>query len=1362
MLVAPPGTVFYVAEGTYYPDDGVSNNTPVAAFTLKAGDTLIGGFPAGGSTILARRPDRNRTILSGDLNQDDTPGQMVGNNATAVVRNAANAGNITVNGVSIQKGRIGVVMTGNAIVFRNCVLAGNGHQGDDLAAIAVTEASYGGFDIVGSNGRFINCLISGNVGSKGAAGRLQGAGGSFLNCVLHGNRGGPLSVITGRSSYTLKNCIYWERQPGIPAGTSTAANLVLGQTNGSGVALDPRFWQEVDWERAPTTAGNLRLGSLSDAVNQGVNDPLHDGWDAANLPRTSNAVIDYGAFESRSPRFVDASATGGNNGVTWAGAFTSLQQAVSTLDDGTPILVAEGTYYPAVGSGSLAANRQETFEINNFQILGNFPSGGGLLADRDPKFHPTILSGDFLNNDGPSGQPSSDNSHNVVTLTAGSSAVLDGLFVEKGNTDLSPAKGNGGGILSQEKGDLTLRGVTIRNNLASSSSGEGGGIYLEDGFLTAEDCSFIENVAQDNGGGLRLVNSIFELRDCVFDECEASDDVGGARLSGCAGSMDSVVWIQNVAGNLGGAVSATTSLVNFVGCNFRLNQASINGGAGAFATADPTFLRCFFRGNQAGDDGGAVYFVGGSATLDTCLLSGNLAGDDGGAVYDSAASAGYVHCTLSGNRAVGEGGAVYNTAGTFPNFQNSVVWNNSSQGQVGNALSSLRNGSPTATTYQDSIVQHIVGGGTTATLNFASLPNPASAPSVGGDLSPRYPSLLMKLVGAGGGDSQDVLGRPLSDNSPLAGTGGQRDIGAYEAVAYYVPGAALDPALLAAKASDIVFLAANNRIVTTTGNSSVVKSGVVVTVEGHDPFTRNDRDSDKGRIRTSGSEPALVLQGSAYLGGLVVGGLSSQGTSGQVLLNNCVLEGDATFAGGNVNMDFCTALPRLVNGGVVSFGAVTIQNSNVVIRRTFLRTLDLTTCTARVSDCLFSGGRLINRGSTSTIVNCSFQTRGLNVTVPATNSNIRNEQSGQLTFLNTLLWNLRQSGLTAQGRNYNSALSSDSSSSESYSHTCILGRNLVGQGVGNFNGTDPNFDPRLLIDKIERVALPTIAGSRPIAAISVLDGTSPLIGAGSLTGVDSTMDLLGNPRVQDGGIEVGALENRFFYIDASAKGNGSGSSWANAFPSIGDLLAADSDPDYATYLMAQGTYRTALAVDIFCGSRYGGFPAGGGTFAQRDPAAYKTVITGELTPADDVAPTFSNNGETLVKLFPTSSVSPSLGGSNLDGVVLIAAKNAAVRATGVASVNNCQFEKNRFSTLPAAPLLGPAQRSGGAAISYITSNFSISDNALFVRNSSFVGNKNVTPNQVGRSNEGGAICVAPNVLGDQELGSSMSFEVSAC
>lgn len=99
---------------------------------------------------------------------------------------------------------------------------------------------------------------------------------------------------------------------------------------------------------------------------------------------------------NRTRIYVDAGATGANNGSSWVDAYKYLQDALAAAVSGDQIWVAEGTYMPDQGSGLTPGDRTAKFLLKNgVSIYGGFAGGETSRDQRDAVTNVTILSGDL-------------------------------------------------------------------------------------------------------------------------------------------------------------------------------------------------------------------------------------------------------------------------------------------------------------------------------------------------------------------------------------------------------------------------------------------------------------------------------------------------------------------------------------------------------------------------------------------------------------------------------------------------------------------------------------------------------------------------------------------------------------------------------------------------------------------------------------------------------------------------------------------------------------------------------------------------------------------------------------------------------
>lgn len=225
--------------------------------------------------------------------------------------------------------------------------------------------------------------------------------------------------------------------------------------------------------------------------------------------------------------YVKIDATGlPANGTTWEQAFRSLDAALSTVQYGDQIWVAEGTYKPD------GQDRDLRFNVpTGVALYGGFAGWETALAQRVPGTSNTILSGDI----GIAGDQS-DNCYTIVYFEdpdAGN--VIDGFALRYGNADypdpLEPymsERRNGAAIYATSSipgAQLTIRNCLFEHNVALYA---GGAVCIWSPVGIAPfiaDCTFSQNVSGASGGGLSMLAGMATrgvcVTGCVFRDNES-------------------------------------------------------------------------------------------------------------------------------------------------------------------------------------------------------------------------------------------------------------------------------------------------------------------------------------------------------------------------------------------------------------------------------------------------------------------------------------------------------------------------------------------------------------------------------------------------------------------------------------------------------------------------------------------------------------------------------------------------------------------------------------------------------------------------------------------------------------------------
>ncbi|HEY2798182.1 MAG TPA: right-handed parallel beta-helix repeat-containing protein [Thermoanaerobaculia bacterium] len=313
--------------------------------------------------------------------------------------------------------------------------------------------------------------------------------------------------------------------------------------------------------------------------------------------------------------YVNASATGSDNGSSWADAFTSLPPALASANSGDEIWVAAATYKPATVS-----DRTVSIALKNgVGVYGGFNGTETMRSQRDPLVNVTILSGDI-------GTPGSaiDNSYHVVTAAASvtNTGVVDGFTITAGQADGAPAANNDRGAgMWVNGGAPTISHMTFTGNFAQA---EGGGLRITSGAPLLLSCLFQGNSAGfgGKGGGLYAGGgSSVTAQSCVFRSnsiSASSTGGGGLETAGAAVTVINSIFAQNSPNGLQVA-SVDGSVID--NCTFTGNAGY---GAAFVSSNSNTISNTIFWGDSTGELCTGVCL--GSASVTYSDVQGGFAG----------------------------------------------------------------------------------------------------------------------------------------------------------------------------------------------------------------------------------------------------------------------------------------------------------------------------------------------------------------------------------------------------------------------------------------------------------------------------------------------------------------------------------------------------------------------------------------------------------------------------------------------------------------------------------------------------------------------------------------------------------------
>jgi hypothetical protein len=771
----------WVSEGRYTPKYTLasSTNSHDAAFTMKAGVKLYGGFPANlsdGAGMKLRNWRRHPTVLSGDLNSNDIPGDLSTNKADNAYHVVVVAGSmikdkdtacldgfVLTGGYADGSSRVsinkqGVDRTSGGGIFSTTTAM---RFANDSVTGCYGSSSGGGIYAYADKSTYANVAVSGNASGKNGGGvYISGTGAlAFTNVLISGNTsaayGGGVFInnaasiftnatVAGNHAATNGGGMYGD------GGTVTLNNSIVGSNNTSGASKNigasgsvysasysllhgssvagvgvilnaaPLFVApDTAKAGAPATGGSYRLQPVSPVIDAGSNDLSSAATDLDGNPRVRGCAVDMGAYESSYRNFLSNAGR-----VVYVSAGGRGRKDGSSWDNAFPDLA-----FPLHLAQSQPGCGDNIKEI--------WISEGTYTPLYPPVF-------------------SANRRDAAFAMKAG--VKLYGGF---------PANAPAGA------------GMALRNWRANPTV-LSGDLNSDDSVLTAPTTTSSASSKNDNA-----YHVVIAAGSMIKDKDTACLD-GFVVTGGYANVSNSSITVnsRSVDKNSGGGIYSAGTAMRFANDSVAGGYGS-GGGGGIYATADTsTYANVAVCGNTAGSSGGGVYVGNGAPAFTNARVSGNTADSSGGGVYVGGGAPAFTNATVAGNYAKTDGGGVWGNGGAAT-ISNSIVGSNNAGGGNKNI-----GGSSYSATYSLLHGGNVAGVGVitnAAPLFVAPDTAKSGAPVSGGD----YRLQLLSPAVDAGSNSLNGTNKDLGGN-PRVGAG-KIDMGAYElqAVELHITGATL-------------------------------------------------------------------------------------------------------------------------------------------------------------------------------------------------------------------------------------------------------------------------------------------------------------------------------------------------------------------------------------------------------------------------------------------------------------------------------------------------------------------------------------------------------------------------------------------
>jgi uncharacterized repeat protein (TIGR01451 family) len=528
LATAAFGDEIWIAEGVYYPDQGVgqTGDVPTSTFDIVSGVALYGGFPTGGGdgTFAARDWETYVTVLSGDIDQNDTV------DGDGVVTHTANiSGANAYHVVTTFEVTDTTVLDGFVVTAGYANLNDSNHPPNSQSGGGMTNYSDLENDNFHSMPQVSHVIFSGNYAGQ--------SGGGMLNFTLEGPTLTDVTFVANRSDDEGGGlAFYWSgvgsyrdsRLEGLTFERNVAAS------NGGGMLFggSPAISNTTFVQNSANAGGGIFAWSMAGEMNPALTDTTF----------LSNTASSFGGGLSSQPGYGNITLTD----VTFAGNQANssgiVGQGGGMYHSGGPATLTRVTFENNASDqgGGFALKSDGSATMNEVSFIGNTATAGGGILMEDSTL--TLTHGIFAHNNasfigGGMGQLASDSTLVDVAFSQNKSAPYAGGVYVSGGT-------------------MALSGATIANNTATD---QGGGFFLNKGSVVKLANSIVWDNTAGNGG------------DQIYYDDPSDATVSYSDVQGCGGSAS---WDAACGTDGGNNIDADPRFVDAANDDLRLRYLS--------------------------------------------------------------------------------------------------------------------------------------------------------------------------------------------------------------------------------------------------------------------------------------------------------------------------------------------------------------------------------------------------------------------------------------------------------------------------------------------------------------------------------------------------------------------------------------------------------------------------------------------------------------------------------------------------------------------------------------------------------------------------------------------------------------------